>query len=74
MFPFDHVSNNIVVMSIGPYLCWLSKMFFAYADHGLFVDMYHLCSLYLVFKSLKGLFYVGYFACVAFHFVDFTVT
>jgi hypothetical protein len=49
---FWHAFSNCNVYSSVPYSCLFSNMCVAYLDFGLFVRIYHICSLYLTFITL----------------------
>jgi len=50
--PFVHVFNSCSFSSFGPNSCLFCSMWVAYADCGLFVLIYLMCSLYLVLMAL----------------------
>jgi hypothetical protein len=50
--PLSHAHNNCVVCSRLPYSCLLLRICNAYADMGLFVLMYRMCSWYLIVIDL----------------------
>ena len=45
---FLHAFTNSIIRSCSPYSCLLSRICSAYADWGLFVRIYQICSLYMV--------------------------
>ena len=49
---FLHASTNSIIRSFSPYSCILSRICSAYADCGLFVRIYLICSLYLASVDL----------------------
>jgi len=50
--PFLHASTNSIIRFCSPYSCILSRICSAYADWGLFVRIYLICSLYLAYVEL----------------------